>query len=102
MEVTPIPVEVTPIPAAVASTRADDGNTTDNAHQPANQDLSPGAGKGVAGDDAAENAGSAGDAEAARAQEEAQDEAQAVAQNPQRTGADTSTVALTIVDATTP
>jgi macrolide phosphotransferase len=80
--VTPIPVDVKPIPA-------DEEDSGENADQPSGRDAPQGAGD----EDAAEEAGASDDAEADGAQEDAP--------AAKASGADTSTVALTVVDAKT-
>jgi hypothetical protein len=90
VHVTPIPVDVVPLPVEVTPIPAEEVNAGDKADQPSDQPSGPDAssepaGPGPSGDT---------DAEAAQAEDEAQDA--------KPSGADTSTVALTVVEAKTP
>ncbi|MDQ1059436.1 macrolide phosphotransferase [Arthrobacter globiformis] len=93
VDVKPLPVEVAPIPVEVAPVPADEEDPWKNADQPSGQDTS----QGAVEDDAAEDAGASDDAEADRVQDGTPEDAQAA----KPSGADTSTVALTVVDAKT-
>jgi macrolide phosphotransferase len=98
VDVIPIPVEVTPIPVEVTPIPADGKNAEGSTHQPSGQDASQSApNDDVAEDDVAEDAGASASAESTGSEDGTQQEAPA----PKPSGADTSTVALTVVDGKT-
>jgi hypothetical protein len=101
VHVTPIPVDVQPLPVEVTPIPADGMDSGADADQPTGQDPSPGALDDDAAEDTAENAGAPDDAEADGAEDGAQNRAEAQEDTPaaKPSGADTSTVALTVVDA---
>jgi hypothetical protein len=94
----PLPVEVTPIPVEVTPIPADAEDTGGNAHRPSDQDTPQSALKENAREDeAAQDAGESDTAEAAGTNDAAQGDAPA----PKSPDADTTTVALTVVEAKT-
>ena len=90
VHVTPIPVEVVPLPVEVTPIPAEEVNAGDKADQPSDQPSRPDTSSEPAGP------GPSGDTDAGAAQ------AEDAAQDAKPSGADTSTVALTVVEAKTP
>jgi hypothetical protein len=93
VEVTPIPVEVTPIPVEVTPIPADGENAQGSTDEPSGHDAS----RDAAEDDGVEDADASDSAESTGLEDGTQDDVPA----PKPSGADTSTVALTVVDAKT-
>jgi macrolide phosphotransferase len=93
VHVTPIPVEAAPLPVEITPIPADESGAGEDTDKPADRPVRPGAPPEAA------EAGTSGEAEAARAEAPGTEED---AQGSKPSGADTSTVALTVVDAKTP